>query len=96
MVQESRVDSVGAAASFLLLGVVAGLGLDLCAKALLESYPLEQFVFLRSVAGLTIFSFFARQFGGLKSLVTSRWRWHVLRTLLASGAMFGFVNGTAE
>ncbi|MDJ0938559.1 MAG: DMT family transporter [Woeseiaceae bacterium] len=96
MVQETREDSVGKAASWLLLGVAGGLGLDLCAKELLVTYSLEQFVFLRSVAGLMIFLFLARQFGGLDSLVTRRWRWHVLRTLLATGAMFGFFYGLSK
>ena len=96
MIQEKRDDSVGKAASWLLLGVTGGLGLDLCAKALLVDYPLPQFVFLRSLAGLTIFLFFARYFGGVGTLATSRWRWHLLRTLLASGAMFGFFFGLSR
>ena len=75
---------------------MGGLGLDLCAKAILENYPLEQFVFLRSLIGLVLFLFLARQFGGLRSLVTRRWRWHLLRTLLASGAMFGFFFGLSR
>ena len=96
MVQESRDDSFGKAAGWLMLGVAGGLGLDLCAKELLATYPLEQFVLLRSVAGLSIFLFIARQFGGWTSLVTRRWRWHLLRTLLASGAMFGFFYGLSK
>lgn len=96
MVQEQREDAVGKAVSWLLLGVFGGLGLDLCAKALLDTYPLQQFVFLRSLAGLCIFLLVARQFGGLASLATRRWPWHLLRTLLASGAMFGFFYGLAR
>jgi drug/metabolite transporter (DMT)-like permease len=84
------------AIGYLLLGVVAGLGLDLCAKGLLSTYSLEQFVFLRSLIGLTIFVLLARQFGGLTSLITRRWPWHLLRTLLATGAMFGFFYGLAS
>lgn len=79
-----------------MFGVAAGLGLDLCAKALLTAYPLEQFVFLRSIAGLTIFLLGARYLGGLGGLATSRWVWHLLRTLLATGAMFGFFFGLAR
>jgi drug/metabolite transporter (DMT)-like permease len=93
MIQESRQDSTGRAVAFLLFGVLGGLGLDLCAKGLLSSYSLEQFVFLRSLIGLAIFVLLGRQFGGLKSLITSRWPWHLLRTLLATGAMFGFFYG---
>jgi drug/metabolite transporter (DMT)-like permease len=96
MVQETHNASVGAAIGLLLLGVMGGLGLDLCAKAILETYPLEQFVFLRSLIGIALFLLLARQFGGLKSLVTRRWGWHFLRTLLASGAMFGFFFGLSK
>jgi drug/metabolite transporter (DMT)-like permease len=96
MVQESQDDPVGRAVSLLLLGVTGGLGLDLCAKGLLASYPIEQFIFLRSTIGLGLFLFLARQFGGLKSLVTRMWRWHLLRTLLATGAMFGFFHGLSR
>jgi drug/metabolite transporter (DMT)-like permease len=87
---------VGAAIGLLLFGVMGGLGLDLCAKAILETYPLEQFVFLRSFIGIVLFMTLARQFGGVASLVTRRWRWHLLRTLLASGAMFGFFFGLSR
>lgn len=87
---------VGRAIGLLLIGVMAGLGLDLCAKAILETYPLEQFVFLRSLIGLTIFLSLARQFGGLVTLATRKWGWHLLRTLLAAGAMFGFFYGLAR
>tara|TARA_R110002049_G_scaffold54869_40_gene152553 strand:- start:3890 stop:4768 length:879 start_codon:yes stop_codon:yes gene_type:complete len=96
MVQVSHDDAVGKAVGWLLLGVAGGLGLDLCAKELLLSYPLEQFVLLRSAAGLLLFLMLARQFGGFRSLSTQRWRWHLLRTLLASGAMFGFFYGLSR
>lgn len=96
MVQESHSAPVGAAIGLLLFGVMGGLGLDLCAKAILETYPLEQFVFLRSFIGIVLFMTLARQFGGVASLVTRRWRWHLLRTLLASGAMFGFFFGLSR
>jgi drug/metabolite transporter (DMT)-like permease len=79
-----------------LFGVVGGLGLDLFAKGLLANYSLQQFVFLRSLIGLLIFILIGRQFGGMRSLVTSKWRWHLLRTLLATGAMFGFFYGLAR
>jgi drug/metabolite transporter (DMT)-like permease len=96
MVQETHNASVGAAIGLLLFGVMGGLGLDLCAKAILETYPLEQFVFLRSLIGIMLFLLLARQFGGLTSLRTSRWGWHFVRTLLASGAMFGFFFGLSK
>ncbi len=92
----SSEHSSASAIGYLLFGVAGGLGLDLSAKALLSTYSLEQFVFLRSVIGLAIFVLFARQFGGLKSLFTNKWPWHLLRTLLATGAMFGFFYGLAR
>ncbi len=89
-------DKTGKAIAYLMLGVAGGLGLDLAAKGLLAVYSLEQFVFLRSLFGLLIFFFLARQFGGVDSLRTRRWRWHLLRTVLAVGSMFGFFYGLAH
>lgn len=94
MTRES--DNVGKAVVYLLIGVAGGLGLDLCAKWILETYSLEQFVFLRSIFGLLIFLTFTRLFGGVHALSTKRWRWHLVRTLLATGAMFGFFYGLAK
>lgn len=96
MVQESDKDSIARAIGLLLVGVMAGLGLDLCAKAILEHYPLEQFVFIRSLIGVSIFLLLAHQFGGLAELATRRWGWHLLRTMLAAGAMFGFFYGLSR
>lgn len=96
MVKETDTDATGTAIAYLLVGVAGGLGLDLCAKGLLANYSLEQFVFLRSVVGLGIFLLLARQFGGFRSLFTRRWPWHLLRMLLACGAMFGFFFGLAR
>lgn len=96
MIQETHDDSVGSAVAWLMLGVAGGLGLDLCAKQILQTYSLNQFIFLRSVIGLSIFMLLARQFGGWRSLVTQRWRWHLLRTFLATITMFGFFYGLAR
>ena len=96
MVQEYQDEPVGKAVSLLLFGVTGGLGLDLCAKGLLANYPLEQFVFLRSLIGLGLFLLLAGRFGGLKSLATRQWHWHLLRTLMATGAMFGFFYGLSK
>lgn len=86
-------ESYGTAIAFLLFGVTGGLGLDLCAKWLLADYSLQQFVFLRSIFGLLVFLSISRWYGGFGSLKTSRWLAHLVRTLLASGAMFGFFYG---
>jgi drug/metabolite transporter (DMT)-like permease len=89
-------DAVGRAAGWLLFGVTGGLGLDLCAKQLLGTYPLAQFVFLRSLVGIALFLLLAGALGGRRALATRRWRWHVLRTVLASGSMFGFFFGLSR
>jgi len=86
-------DSLGPAVAFLLFGVACGLGLDLCAKALLSNYSLEQFVLLRSIVGLLFFVSIARWYGGISSIRSTKWRWHLLRTVLATGSMFGFFYG---
>jgi len=96
MVQESTHEEVMRAAAWLLLGVLAGLGLDLCAKALLEDYPLVQFVFLRSVIGIAILLVITPRFGGFAALRTGKAAWHLLRALFAIGAMFGFFYGLAN
>ena len=86
----------GKALGFLMFGVAAGLSLDLCAKALLQTYPLNQFVLLRSLIGLVMFLLLAPRFGGLGTLKTERWQWHLLRTLLAAGSMYGFFFGLSR
>ena len=96
MVQDNRQDSAAGAVGFMLLGVSGGLSLDLCAKALLVDYSLVQFVFLRSLIGVSIFLLIAKQFGGLRSLVTAKWRWHLLRTFLSTCTMFAFFYGLAH
>ena len=97
MIQKSRIDHVGRAISWLLTGVTGGLCLDLCAKEILSTYSLPEFVFVRSIISIAIFlSLAPRFFDGLKSLRTERWRWHVLRTVLATGAMFGFFYGLSQ
>ena len=89
-------DHFGTAVAFILLGVCGGLSLDVAAKKLLEDYPIEQFVFLRSIFGVLIFLAAARWYGGYGALRTRRWGWHALRTALSVGAMFGFFYGLAN
>jgi len=88
--------NVPRAASWLLLGVLGGLGLDLCAKELLESYSLSQFVLLRSAIALGILVAIAPRFGGLDALRTKEVGWHLMRTVFAIGAMFGFFYGLSR
>jgi len=95
--QQTKIeDHFGTALAFLMLGVSGGLALDICAKWLLVDYSLEQFVFLRSGFGVIFFLMSARWYGGLGSLKSKRWLWHLLRTALATGAMFGFFYGLSR
>lgn len=89
-------DNTGQAIAYLLLGVAGGLGIDLCAKALLADYSLQQFVFLRSGIALLIFLSLMTRFGGRTALATRRWGWHLARSLLACGATFGFFYALAH
>ena len=84
------------AAAWLLLGVAGGLGLDLCAKEILETYSLVQFILLRSLIAIVIMLSVVPQFGGLQALHTREIGWHVLRSVFAIGAMFGFFYGLAR
>ena len=89
-------DTVTRAAAWLLLGVLGGLGLDLCAKELLETYSLLQFILLRSAIAIAILLAIAPRFGGYVTLKTQRKGWHLLRTVFAIGAMYGFFYGLAR
>jgi drug/metabolite transporter (DMT)-like permease len=95
--QLPQQDHVQRAIAWLLVGVTGGLGLDLCAKELLQTYSLQEFVLMRSIIGVVIFiSLAPRLFGGFRMLQTRRWKWHVLRSVLATGAMFGFFYGLGK
>lgn len=96
MAAENDADNVPRAAAWLLLGVTGGLGLDLCAKEILETYSLVQFILLRSLIAIAIMLSITPQFGGLRALHTREVLWHVLRSVFAIGAMFGFFYGLAR
>jgi drug/metabolite transporter (DMT)-like permease len=96
MIQFSRDDHVGKAIAWILLGVVSGLLLDLFAKELLRTYSLQQFVLLRSIIAILIMLAIAPRLGGLHSLRSSKIGWHILRSILAVGAMFGFFYGLSK
>jgi drug/metabolite transporter (DMT)-like permease len=93
----TRADNIGKSITWILLGVSGGLGLDLCAKELLQTYSLQEFIFMRSAIGVLVFLLIAPIFfGGHKTLHTTRWKWHALRTTLAIGAMYGFFFGLSK
>lgn len=95
--QNSEQDQIGKAVSWLLFGIAGGLGLDLCAKEILRKYSLQEFILVRSVIALVLILGLAPIFfGGLKKLQTKRWRWHVLRTVLAAAMMFCFFYGLSQ
>lgn len=96
MVQISDDERVRKAIAWLMLGVIGGLTLDLFAKELLRTYSLQQFIFLRSLIAIGLLLAIAPRFGGIRSLKTRRRGWHLLRTTLAVGAMFGFFYGLGE
>ena len=95
--QANPTDHVGRSIAWLMLGVTGGLGLDLFAKEILSTYSLPEFILARSAFGLLIFIVLApRFFGGFSKLRTNRIGWHLLRTALAIGAMFGFFYGLSK
>ena len=96
MIQLSPDDHVGKAIAWILLGVISGLLLDLFAKELLRTYSLQQFVLLRSIIAILIMLAIAPRLGGLRSLRSDKAGWHVLRSILAVGAMFGFFYGLSK
>lgn len=96
MVKFSSDNHVARAVAWIMLGVAGGLSLDLFAKELLRTYSLQQFILLRSLIAIALLLTIAPRLGGLHSLRTDRVGWHLLRTVLAVGAMFGFFYGLAE
>ena len=96
MIKFSPDDHVAKAVAWILLGDAGGLSLDLFAKELLLTYSLQQFVLLRSLIAIALLLSIASRFGGLSSLRTDKAGWHLLRAVLAIGAMFGFFYGLAN
>ena len=65
-------------------------GLDVCAKYLLDTYGLAQLVLLRCGFSVAFIAAFALRQGGGRALVTRRPAWHLLRTFLMAASMFAF------
>ena len=96
MVTATETENTNRAAAWLLLGVLGGLGLDLCAKEILRSYSLLEFILVRSGVAIVIMLAIAPRFGGYAALRTRRAGWHLLRAICAIGAMYGFFYGLAH
>lgn len=96
VIQKTQNEAVGKAVAWLMLGVAGGLFLDLCAKEILRTYSLQQFVLVRSLIAIALLLVIAPRFGGIRSLATRERSWHALRTILAVGAIFGFFYGLSQ
>ena len=93
MIQKTHNDAVGKAVAWLMFGIASGLFLDLFAKEILRTYSLQQFILIRSLIAVLLLLVIAPRFGGYRSLASTNRAWHVLRTILAVGTMFGFFYG---
>ena len=91
-----RHNSTAGAIVLMILAVLAGVGLDAVGKWLLKDYDVAQFIFLRSVFGALTLLVITKFSVGLSALRTTRARWHVVRTLISTGTLFGFFYGIAN
>jgi drug/metabolite transporter (DMT)-like permease len=89
-------DKFRLALSYLLLGEFSGLALDIAAKYILQQYSLIQFIFIRSLFATLILLVICPWYGGLSSIKTKKWKWHLLRAFLSIIAMFGFFYGISR
>jgi len=84
--------SIIAGITYMCLGVVAMVALDVTARWLMETYSLPQLVLLRSSFSVFfIFGFVAIR-GQLESLRTERPGWQFFRSILMAGSMFAFFH----
>lgn len=84
--------SIAAGITFMCLGVISMVALDVTARWLMETYSLPQLVLLRSsFSAILIFGFVAvrRQ---LSSLRSERPAWQFFRSVLMAGSMFAFFH----
>lgn len=86
--------AIGAAWMILATGV--GSIIDVCVKALQAGFDTPQIVLLRLLCSLPFVLLFAQLGGGLGSIRPKRPGWHVLRSLAAAGATFGFFYALGE
>lgn len=86
--------AVGAA--WMILAALVGSIIDVCVKALQEGFDTPQIVLLRLLCSLPFVLLFAQAGGGLGSIRPKRPAWHLLRSLAAAGATFGFFYALGE
>lgn len=84
--------SIIAGITYMCLGVIAMVGLDVTARWLLERYSLPQLVLLRSSFSAILIVGFVATRGQLESLRTRRPGWQFLRSILMAGSMFAFFH----
>lgn len=86
--------AVGAA--WMVLAALVGSVIDACVKALQSGFDTPQIVLLRLLCSLPFVLLFAQLSGGLGSIRPKRPGWHVVRSLAAAGATFGFFYALGE
>lgn len=86
----SRAAESGRGIALMCLGVLCMVGLDICAKWLLQRYGIAQLVLLRCAFSAALIFWYGLVRSGRGALATRRPQWHLLRSLLMSGSMFAF------
>lgn len=80
----------------MMLAVLSMVGVDVSAKWLSSDYALSQIVFVRGLLAIACLLVIFLATGNLRDLKTAQPAVHVLRSLLASGAIFGFFFALAN
>ncbi len=83
-------------ALWMIGATLVGSIIDVCVKALQAGFDTPQIVLLRLLCSLPFVLLFAQLSGGLGSIRPKRPAWHVLRSICAAGATFGFFYALGE
>jgi len=78
--------------TFMCLGVISMVALDVTARWLMETYSLPQLVLLRSTFSMLLIFGFVAVRGQMVSLRTARPGWQFFRSILMAGSMFAFFH----
>lgn len=78
--------------AFMCMGAICMVGLDVTARWLLETYSLPQLVVLRCLFSIVLIVGYTAARGELGMLHTRRPGWHVIRSFIMAGSMFGFFH----